>query len=460
MGRKRGHYQPSKASGIKRGRQQGEGKRGTWDKELEDSRDVKFVLRSPLFEAYYQAQGIMPPQEWSAFVTTLREPLPATFRIQQDCSYIEKLREELAEHSAHIVTIDGRDIKPVAPLPWYPGGVAYQVGCDRRAIRKSPELAAFHRWMVDHTESGAITRQEAVSMVPPLFLDVRPGHVVLDTCAAPGSKTAQIMEALSAGGDASGLVVANEVDRDRAYMLVHQCRRVITPCLCVTWCAAQHFPQLGRQPSRAEVRAAKVAAAAAAAEGAVAVAARTEKGDAGIADKVGLAATAAAAAAAAAGSGVFDRVLADVPCTGDGTLRKQPGIWRSWGAGGAIGLHPMQLAIALRGAALLRVGGLLVYSTCSFNPIENEAVVAALLASGGGSLELVDSAAEVSGLQRRPGLRTWKVLDDRAWNRAQATAAAKKRTEASAAQRAAGRGPGGRYGGGGCGGGRERGRDG
>lgn len=57
------------------------------------------------------------------------------------------------------------------------------------------------------------------------------------------------------------------------------------------------------------------------------------------------------------GAGVFDRVLADVPCSGDGTLRKQPSIWRSWTLAGGLGLHPLQLLITLRGAAMLKVRG-------------------------------------------------------------------------------------------------------
>lgn len=64
------------------------------------------------------------------------------------------------------------------------------------------------------TETGSISRQEAVSMIPPLVLDVKPHHKVLDTCAAPGSKTSQIIEALHADADGSipsGFVIANDV---------------------------------------------------------------------------------------------------------------------------------------------------------------------------------------------------------------------------------------------------------
>lgn len=73
---------------------------------------------------------------------------------------------------------------------------------------------------------------------------------------------------------------------------------------------------------------------------------------------------------------MFDRILCDVPCSGDGTIRKAPDIWRRWTPGNGNGLHPLQLRIALHACQMLKVGGRLVYSTCTFNPVEDEAVVA------------------------------------------------------------------------------------
>lgn len=75
-------------------------------------------------------------------------------------------------------------------------------------------------------------------------------------------------------------------------------------------------------------------------------------------------------------------------------------------------LHSLQLQIASRGASLLAVGGMMAYSTCSLNPIENEAVIAALLQRHP-DLELVDASPLLPGLRRRPGLTSWKVFDDR-----------------------------------------------
>jgi multisite-specific tRNA:(cytosine-C5)-methyltransferase len=76
----------------------------------------------------------------------------------------------------------------------------------------------------------------------------------------------------------------------------------------------------------------------------------------------------------------FDRILCDVPCSGDGTTRKNPGIWKVWKPADGLGLHTLQLRILSRAIQMLKPGGRLVYSTCSYNPIENEAVVSSALA--------------------------------------------------------------------------------
>jgi 16S rRNA C967 or C1407 C5-methylase (RsmB/RsmF family) len=245
-------------------------------------------------------------------------------------------------------------------LPWYPDGLGWSVSTPRTMMRRDSTLAPFHKWLVRMNELGAVNRQEAVSMVPPLLIDLRPGQSVVDLCAAPGSKTAQLLEALAASPadehalSGSGLIVANDADIKRCWMLAHQLKRFAAPNLMVTQHDAQSFPSVTG----------------------------------------------------------FDRVLCDVPCTGDGTLRKAPDIWRKWTPQLGNGIHRLQKNILRRGVELLKPGGRLVYSTCSMNPVENEAVVAdALRHFGPDVLQLVDVSDQLPLLKRRPGLRTWRVKD-------------------------------------------------
>ncbi|KAJ2891322.1 tRNA (cytosine-5-)-methyltransferase ncl1 [Coemansia aciculifera] len=201
-------------------------------------------------------------------------------------------------------------------------------------------------------------------MVPPLFLDVQPSHYVLDMCAAPGSKTAQLIEALHASADAgtppAGLVVANDADYKRACLLVHQTNRLNSPNVIITNHSGERFPNIYRDGKREIVQ--------------------------------------------------FDRILCDVPCSGDGTTRKNVRVWEKWRPDDAHSLNPIQVKILQRAAFLLKTGGRLVYSTCSLNPIENEAVVAHVLDQFDGVLKLVDVSAHLPALKRRPGLDTWKVM--------------------------------------------------
>ncbi|KAG1244234.1 hypothetical protein G6F68_015526 [Rhizopus microsporus] len=94
------------------------------------------------------------------------------------------------------IVIDGVKIEPPKPLPFYPEQFAWQVNAPRLVVKKSPEFQEFHKFIVTETEDCNMSRQEAVSMVPPLLMDIKPHQWVLDMCAAPGSKTAQIIEAV------------------------------------------------------------------------------------------------------------------------------------------------------------------------------------------------------------------------------------------------------------------------
>ena len=87
------------------------------------------------------------------------------------------IQKKFAERAA----VCGRDEESLAPprtLPWYPEENAWHLSVGRRELRKSSSLGPFHELLVQESATGNVTRQEAVSMLPPLFLDVHPDHKV------------------------------------------------------------------------------------------------------------------------------------------------------------------------------------------------------------------------------------------------------------------------------------------
>ncbi|CAK9083495.1 unnamed protein product, partial [Durusdinium trenchii] len=90
----------------------------------------------------------------------------------------------------------------------------------------------------------------------------------------------------------------------------------------------------------------------------------------------------------------------------------RPHCWKSWSLEFPLSLHQKQLQILCRGLHLLRAGGRLVYSTCSMNPIENEAVVAAALARFGGDVSLLPMSDHCpKDLEVSACLQSWWVPD-------------------------------------------------
>ena len=270
----------------------------------------------------------------------------------------------------HIVDFASITLKKIN---WYPDGLAFEINLTRDLIRKNPGLKKLQKLINNCSDAGLLTRQELVSMLPPLFLDVQDTDMVLDMCAAPGSKTSQMIESqLGTRKDKAivhmtGGVVANDADGKRAYMLTHQLQRIVTTGMLVINHEGQHLPTMKMEGQHG--------------------------GD---------------------NRFYFDKVLADVPCSGDGAIRKIPLKWKGWSSKDGCGLHIIQTLILERSVQLTKIGGLILYSTCSLNPIENEAVVAEVIAKANaevpGSLELVDIHNRFPGLIAHRGQDKWSVL--------------------------------------------------
>ncbi|KAI1083555.1 S-adenosyl-L-methionine-dependent methyltransferase [Whalleya microplaca] len=358
-------------------------------------------------EKYYDAVIPLDDAEREEFWGALKRELPNSFRFCGSKGHALAVKRLLEKrYTPEIVKIerfDGQPVNAPQPVPWYPDELAYFMNTPKQVIRKFPPFAAFQKFLVSETSVGNISRQEVVSMIPPLLMDVSPGMTVLDLCAAPGSKAAQLLEmvhvgeearmrkfmesfgeagpqpaveedvdlAVDAGDDgrATGLLIANDADYKRSHMLVHQLKRLSSPNLIVTNHDATLYPaiRLPRDPQQ------------------------PDKGQ----------------------YLRFDRILADVPCSGDGTLRKNINLWKDWLPGNALGLHLTQTRILVRALQMLKVGGRVVYSTCSMNPVENEAVIVSAIERCGGpdKIEIIDCKDRLPQLKRRPGLHQWQIMD-------------------------------------------------
>lgn len=164
-------------------------------------------------------------------------------------------------------------------------------------------------------EAGAYYLQEPSAMVPAAVLHPQPGEKVLDLCAAPGGKSTQ----LAAYMQGQGLIVCNEPVSSRAQILSRNVERMgISNAIVISAMPEDLSP---RWPH------------------------------------------------------FFDKVLVDAPCSGEGMFRRHPETRLEWNEGSPAGCAKRQLQILTHAARMLRPGGLLTYSTCTFNPIENEGVI-------------------------------------------------------------------------------------
>ena len=168
-------------------------------------------------------------------------------------------------------------------------------------------------------EAGVYYLQEASAMSAVALLDPQPGEKICDLCAAPGGKTTQIAGHMGS----EGFLLCNEFVPKRALIL------------------SRNIERMG-----------------------VANALVTNADTAVLAKRL---------------PGFFDRVLIDAPCSGEGMFRKEEAAITDWSEDTVAMCAARQAVILDNGAAMVRPGGRLVYSTCTFAPQENEETVAAFL---------------------------------------------------------------------------------
>ena len=191
---------------------------------------------------------------------------------------------------------------------------------------------------------GYIYPQEAASMLPPVVLEPKEDDFILDMAAAPGSKTTQLAQMMKN----NGCIVANEKDMNRIKALRFNLEVCGVMNTVVSWMDGVWF-------KRFEER--------------------------------------------------FDRVLLDAPCSGEGVIRKSWNVLSRWSINTINALASLQKGLISAAFTALKRGGVLVYSTCTMAPEENEGVVDFLLKKfDNARLERIS----VDGLKHREGIEEWE----------------------------------------------------
>lgn len=225
------------------------------------------------------------------------------------CSYLRRsIRVNTLKISVSVLKkrLEGKGFTLV-PVPWCKEGFWVTREGGRRDIGNTIEHGLGYYYV-----------QESASMIPPLVLNPKPGSIVLDMCAAPGSKTTQIAALMKN----KGVLVANDYKGMRLAPLGINLNRCGVTNNMVTLMHGQWFSKIKQE---------------------------------------------------------FDYVLVDAPCSGTGTVRKSLKTLRIWNPGMVKKLSYTQKRLIETGFTVLKKGGTLVYSTCSLEPEEDEGVVNHLL---------------------------------------------------------------------------------
>ena len=242
-------------------------------------------------------------------------PLPEAF--------VQRVREQLGGELPSF--LEAMEALPVRGLRMNPfrnhGGIPFRDTEDRIPWTENGwelEFESCAGTTVAH-EAGAFYLQEPAAMLPAAVMDAKPGEIILDLCAAPGGKTTQI----ALGMRGKGLLISNDPVPNRAAVLSRNIERMGIPNTVVT-CAypenlAKKWPEC------------------------------------------------------------FDGVMVDAPCSGEGMFRRHPETRAEWSPEKAAGCSLRQQEILTSAAGMVRPGGRLIYSTCTWNPAENEVLLMSFL---------------------------------------------------------------------------------
>lgn len=191
---------------------------------------------------------------------------------------------------------------------------------------------------------GWLHGQEVVSTIPPVVLDFKSDDRIFDACAAPGSKTGQLAAAMQD----QGRIIANDANLGRLSALRSNMERLGVTNIAVTNRDARHFSLRNWSFDR------------------------------------------------------FDGAIVDAPCSGEGTVRKNPAALEDWSEEFLEDIATLQKDLLKRAVRLTKPGGSVVYSTCTYAPEENEGVVDAVLET-----ENCEVTPFEIPIETHPGITEW-----------------------------------------------------
>jgi len=190
--------------------------------------------------------------------------------------------------------------------------------------------------------------QELASMLPIIVLKPKPNETILDLCAAPGSKTTQIAAEMKN----TGLIIANEIHLGRIKILASNLERCGVTNTIIT-----------RKEGRALCK-------------------RLKQKDF-----------------------KFDKILLDAPCSGEGTLRSTPITYQMWNFKTIRRLSRLQKQLFEAAFEILKIGGEIIYSTCTHAPEENEEIIDYVIKRFGDKIKMEEISLPI---KCRPGISKWK----------------------------------------------------